>query len=115
MLLSKAGRFPFDQQYTFKDCHDVNLLKFDFAIENSGIIEYLIEFDGQQHFKPVDFAGKGMQWAIEQFKNTQRRDKIKNQYCIDNNILLIRIPYWEFKNIEEKLSSVLINYNKLEA
>ena len=38
---------------------------------------------------------------------TQKRDKIKNTYCEEHGIKLIRIPYWEFKNIEEILNSQL--------
>ena len=33
-------------------------------------------------------------WTDTLFKR-QQRDKIKNQYCISNNIPLYRIPYWE--------------------
>ena len=41
--------------------------------------------------------------AIEQMENTQHRDQIKTQYCKDNNIPLIRIPYWEKDNMEQFL------------
>ena len=55
-----------------------------------------IEYDGIQHFEPVnDFGGE-----IE-FNNIQIRDNIKNEYCKNNNINLIRIRYDE--NIEEKI------------
>ena len=37
-------------------------------------------------------------------KLTQKHDEIKNQYCLDNNIKLIRIKYNE--NIEEKFNSI---------
>ena len=39
--------------------------------------------------------------------STQRNDNIKNQYCKDNNIKLVRIPYWEFDNIENILEKEL--------
>lgn len=35
--------------------------------------------------------------------NIQKRDNIKTEYCKDNNITLIRIPYWDFNNIENIL------------
>lgn len=97
-----------NSQQTFDNCVDVHKLKFDFAVRDiSGSIVALIEYDGKQHFEPVDFAGKGEEWAKEQFANTQRRDIIKNTYCEDNDIPLLRIPYWEFSNIEAIMTSFL--------
>jgi hypothetical protein len=92
-------------QYSFKDCRYEKPLPFDFAIFDKGILSYLIEYDGIQHFEPVDFAGKGEEWAVEMFKQNQIKDNIKNEYCKNNNIVLLRIPYWEFDNIEKILNS----------
>lgn len=91
-------------QKSFDDCTYKGKLKFDFYL-----IEYniLIEFDGIQHFQPVDFANKGQEWANKQFKLNQIRDKIKNNYCEDHNIKLIRVPYWELNNIITILTSEL--------
>ena len=71
---------------------------FDFAILNEQKqLLYLIEFDGKQHFiynKNSEF------WNTEEdFKKTQLRDNLKNQWCKDNNIPLIRIPYWHLENL----------------
>lgn len=60
------------------------------------------------HFEPTDFAGKGKEWAEEQFKGQKIRDEIKNKYCKQNNINLLRIPYWEFDNIENILTKNLL-------
>lgn len=55
----------------------------------------LIEFDGIQHFVPVErFSG------LKTFKQTQWNDKIKNEFCNNNNIKLIRIKYTDYNNIE---------------
>lgn len=89
-------------QKTFAECKHKKALPFDFYLPDLNV---LIEYDGQQHFKPIDFAGKGEEWAVEQLKITQHRDEIKNQYCANNNIKLLRIPY--FKNIEEELEKFL--------
>lgn len=60
--------------------------RFDFFIEN----KYIIEFDGSQHF----FWHNGSTWNNEEnFYITRKHDLIKNKYCFDNNIPLIRIPY----------------------
>ena len=39
--------------------------------------------------------------------NLRRKDKIKTNYCYEYNIKLIRIPYWEFNNIEKILMKEL--------
>ena len=52
----------------------------------------------------------------ESFKRTQYHDQIKNQYCEDHNIKLIRIPYWDENNIELILSQELHirNFTKIK-
>lgn len=85
-------------QYRFNDCRDKNALPFDFYLP---MYNMCIEYDGRQHYYPVDFAGKGEEWALQQLKITQTHDKIKTEYCKNNNILLLRISY--LQNIEEEL------------
>ena len=73
-------------------------LMFDFAIYKNNILQYLIEYDGSQHFHYTDTG-----WNIkENFEKTRKNDLMKNQYCFNNNIPLIRIPYDE----EYKLSDL---------
>lgn len=64
--------------------------RFDFYVKNS----YLIEYDGLQHFKPVNIWG-----GENQLKIQQERDEYKNQWCKENNIPLIRIPYWHYNDL----------------
>ena len=89
-------------QKKFKDCRDKKELPFDFYIPSYNTC---IEYDGIEHFEPIDFAGKGKDWVSIQFKKTKLHDEIKNQYCINNNIRLLRIPY--YKNVEEELEYFL--------
>ena len=89
-------------QKKFSTCLDKKQLPFDFYLPEFNLC---IEYDGVQHFKPIDFANKGEEWAIEQFHIVQYHDSIKNQYCEDNNIYLLRIPY--FKDIDEELQKFL--------
>ena len=84
----------YKRQVVFELCKDKNYLPFDIQVEyNDSII--LIEYDGVQHFKSIEHFG-----GEERLKITQKHDQIKNDFCIRNNIKLIRIPYWEFKNIK---------------
>lgn len=94
----------FNIQYSFIDCKYKGVLKFDFYLSDFNIC---IEYDGIQHFEPVDFANKGSEWASNEFKLNQKRDKIKNDYCKNKNIQLIRIPYYNFNEIETILDSEL--------
>jgi len=86
-------------QKTFNSCLYKRNLKFDFYLPNYNLC---IEYDGIQHYKPNDFFGGNIE-----FEKTQKRDKIKNNYCKENNIKLIRIKYNE--NILDKLNVIIHN------
>jgi hypothetical protein len=90
----------FIREYSYIDCKFINKLEFDFYLPQYNL---LIEYQGQQHYEPVDFAGKGEKWSNNQFKLNQKRDNIKREYCKKNNIRLLEIPYWDYNNIESIL------------
>ena len=94
----------FEWQKTFKDCTYKRKLEFDFYICNKSLI---IETQGRQHFIPIDFGGRGKDWAIREFNKNQIRDQIKRDYCLKNNIKLLEIPYTKFNKIEEILTHEL--------
>ena len=75
----------FGEQKTFDDCKYRSLLKFDFYLPD---FNACVEFDGIQHFKPVEHFG-----GEETFKEQQIKDNIKNEFCIKNSMKLLRIPY----------------------
>ena len=85
------------KQYRFDDCKYKYRLPFDSYLPDYNCC---VEFDGEQHYFPVDFGSKGGKWALNQFKENKKRDQIKNEYCKKQNIPLIRIPYWERDNME---------------
>lgn len=93
------NKLIYDIEKSFPTCKFKNLLFFDFYIKDKNL---LIEFDGKQHFEAVDWFGGNV--GLQQ---CQKRDKIKNTWCIENNIKLLRIPYWEEDNIEIILSEEL--------
>lgn len=100
----KDNGVTFSQQHRFKECKDTQKLPFDFYLEQYNLI---IEYDGEQHYKPIDFAGRGEEWAKMNFEAVKRHDSIKTQFCKENKINLLRIPYWDFKNIETILEKTL--------
>lgn len=91
---------PYSTQYSFEDCKNVLPLRFDFAVEdNNNNVLFMIEYDGRQHFEPIDWFG-----GQEGFEQSKKRDQIKNEYCKSNNIPLLRLPYTLTKDeIEEKI------------
>ena len=96
-------------QYEFPDCKDILLLPFDFFLPVHNVC---IEYDGQHHFKPVCFNGISKEEAELNHEATIKHDRIKTQYCVDNNIGLIRIPYYNFKMIDKILNDKLnCNYD----
>jgi hypothetical protein len=91
-------------QYKFEDCMNKRLLSFDFYIPDYNLC---IEFDGVQHYKKSTRDTKN-----ENLKIRKIRDDIKNYYCKCNNIKLLRIPYWDSKNIEIILQKFFNNLEK---
>lgn len=100
-LLSNGVNFK--EEAIVSGCSNIRDLRFDFVIyaDNGDIIK-AIEFDGQQHFYPVDFFG-----GERVFKEQVERDKIKNLFCEEEEIPLLRIPYTEYDNIDEILKNKL--------
>ena len=80
----------FEQQYSFPDCRFINPLPFDFLIR-IGENQFLIEFNGEQHYMPVKFGGLADNNADDIFKVVKRRDLIKREYANKNSIPLLII------------------------
>ena len=87
------NNIDFIKQYKFDDCKNKLKLPYDFFLPK---FNTCIEFNGLQHYFPVNFFG-----GEERFKNQLKLDKIKRDYCFTNNIKLIVISYKD--NIEDKL------------
>lgn len=91
-------KIRFKEQYQIKgENGKCSFYYFDFAIFLGQKLSSIIEYDGRQHFEIAPH------WGIDSFRRTQKNDQIKNQYCKDNNIPLIRIPYYHFDYIEDIL------------
>lgn len=88
----------------FDDCIGAKLrLEFDYYLPDYNIV---IEYDGRQHFMPVDYFGGEEKFAIQ-----QQYDRTKDEYCRDNGIGMIRIPYYEDNNFEQFLNTQLNQFN----
>lgn len=98
----KKINIPFETQKRFNSCRYKKTLPFDFYVNNS----FLIEYDGKQHFKPVNHFG-----GNKEFNLRQLRDSIKTKWAKDNGIPLVRIPYTEFDNIEQIIKDNIEKYS----
>ena len=89
-------------------------MPFDFAILNPHTeqVLYLIEYDGIQHFTDSH------QWRENGYQITHNNDLLKNKFCFENNIPLIRIPFNKHYNIQdikiETTTCLLTPNNELE-
>ena len=90
-------------QKTFEGCSYKRLLKFDFYLPDYSMC---IEYDGEQHFRPIKYWG-----GLEGFRKLIIKDELKNLYCQENNLSLLRISYKE--NINKKLEENIIIKNKI--
>lgn len=81
-----SNQINFEKEATFDDCKDIYRLPFDFKINRLNNF-YLIEYDGKQHF------GVKHSWSSFEYEKIKKHDEIKNEWCKQNNITLIRIPY----------------------
>jgi hypothetical protein len=93
----------FELEKTFPDClgrTGRKPLRFDFFLLDYNI---LIEYDGEHHYKPVN---KGYR-AKYVHERTVINDKIKDNYIKEKGVGLLRIPYWEYDQIDEILTEVI--------
>jgi hypothetical protein len=93
-LLDSMG-IEYQTQYTIPEFSLYS--RFDVAILEGGKLKGLIEYDGEQHFKPVAIFG-----GEEKFRVQQERDSRKNAYCKEHNIPLVRIPYTDYDVLSEE-------------
>ena len=81
--------------------------RFDFFIPSLNIA---IEYDGEQHFKAVDHWG-----GEEYLESVRQSDALKNDFCDFMGIDLLRIPYWEFDNVDEIVTNFIYTVKYMNA
>jgi very-short-patch-repair endonuclease len=93
----------FQPQKRFPDCKNrkqTDMLPFDFYLPDYDVC---IEYDGEHHYRPMEMWG-----GYEKFLINQDNDSIKNEYCKNNNIKLLRLPYTYSKNdIKNEILNIL--------
>lgn len=102
----KQNNIAYTKEFSFVDLKNKKKLRFDFAIfDKNGILIELIEFDGRQH------SNEYTPWnSKETLSERQHRDNLKSNYCLVNNLKLVRVPYEKRDNINLQLLE-LENYD----
>jgi hypothetical protein len=97
------NNIEFIKEKTFEECKFKGKLRFDFYLPKQNIC---IEYDGKQHHESIEYYG-----GAEKLKVTKLRDDIKNKFCSENNINLIRINYKDdtYKKLLEHFTGSKIN------
>jgi hypothetical protein len=92
----------YERQIKFNNCRNPKTnypLKYDFGVfKDSGNLLCLIEIDGEYHFSIKTLKEWKVKipsfYSTKIYKENNFRDNIKTSYCKDNNIPLLRIPFW---------------------
>ena len=95
-ILGDAG-LNFQEEYSFPDLigQGGHALRFDFAVfDDDGQLDFLIEYQGIQHYKPKSVFGGSSGLNRQQFYDMQKRE-----YCKKHGIKLVLIPYWDENKI----------------
>lgn len=94
------NNISFKREKTFDSCVNIETsrkLPFDFYLPEYNM---LIEYDGEHHYSEFKHLAGDLKKRVE-------LDTVKTQWAEKNNILLFRIPYWEYTNIESLLKDIL--------
>ena len=94
------NKIKYVEQYKFSECKNIKELPFDFYLPKLNVC---VEYDGEQHFKSIDKWG-----GEDRFNDIKKNDNIKNEFCLNNKIELIRISYKEYNKIEDILTEKVL-------
>ena len=103
-ILDAAG-LEYKEEYSFPDlvAESGRALRFDFAVfDDYGDIDFLIEYQGIQHYSPVDFFG-----GEDVLLQRKELDEQKRTLCEENGVRLIEWPYDDQptdSNVKKQLS-----------
>lgn len=95
-------KIKYERQYRFDDCKYKKKLPFDFYLND---FNACIEVDGEMHFKRIE----AFEREYDNFETARLRDEIKTEYCKNNSIPLLRIPYYNF-NKDDSYKRIISNF-----
>lgn len=60
----------------------------------------LIEYQGEHHYRPIKRNSSKKDVGLNEFNIVQKHDRTKGEFCKNNNIFLIEVPYWKNYDID---------------
>lgn len=101
----KDNDIEFETQKGFKGLKHIKPLLYDFYLPN---INILIEYQGEQHYRPIEYFG-----GLEAFKEQVIKDNIKRDFAKINGVELVELPYTlgTGEELINKLEKTLKNYS----
>ena len=110
-LFRGAPDISVETSYLINSCKNLKPLPFDFAILRNGCLGGLIEYQGEQHYRPIRWSRKISKGeALDNFNQQKFRDAIKKDYCNLHNIPLLEITYRDMKRGPQKISALLAEF-----
>ena len=94
-LLLVKNNIDFEEKKTFDGLKRKIALRPDFYLPKYNIV---IECQGEQHFKPINFSGRGKEYSEKMFEINKERDEIKRKYFYDNNITMLEYTHCKDTN-----------------
>lgn len=94
------NKIKYFKEKKFKECKNIKELPFDFYLPEHKIC---IEYDGELHFRSVELFG-----GLNLLNRIKENDTIKDNWCINNEIKLIRISYKQKGKILKILTENLL-------
>ena len=97
----REAELNFKMEYIFPDLRSPNgrPLRFDFVVfDDDGNVDFLIEYQGEQHYEAFKHFGGKRNLARQQYNDNQKRI-----YCARKEIPLVIIPYWKFIELDYDL------------
>ncbi len=99
-ILNEIG-FNFVPEVRFDECKNKRLLRFDFLVETNNGNQFLVEFQGMQHYQPVRWSNSMTDEKMSHIHEcTKNNDKIKANWAAKEKIPLLIIPYWQMGEIK---------------
>lgn len=90
--------FEFIEEYSFNGLVSSSgrPLRFDFCVlDDGGEVDFLIEFQGEQHYEAVKAFGGNKKLARQKYNDSQ-----KKQYCAKHGLPLVEVSYWEYNDLD---------------
>ena len=104
-LILRENQIDFQKEISFDDLKgETNYLYFDFGVYYNNNLKYIIEYQGRQHYEPIEYFG-----GETRFQKQLQYDNKKQQYCKDHNIPLKIISYKEPITSEKVIDWSLLN------